>query len=381
MTPRLLVLSALTLLLLIAPLAAQQADNGIAPYCEPLKDFPAKTLSSQILRTLLTESNNGVDPTQYSVGQGAAAEARGFEADLNGDKVPEMILLQHGGPADAGSNTLFLVREEANKSYKLLDVFNVTPGIGMILPIRLLPKGIQVYSQSTYKREDGSTESKAAFFTSENDALLALISWVNKDGTVNGKRVVTSTQAALSDYDYHGVKELFLKISTFEPGAGRPNDDNLTDQHVLTFQFLATQYRFTLYDSSGYDKIKKSAELTSQGARMLSNEKTAEDGVMKLKDAVTMDPFNTDARLILGRYYLRTSKISDAERTFSQAIEMDPLTPESYAYLGDTYIKINDLQKTLDNYRKYLELKPDGREAKRLKMNIKQITVPKGRRK
>ncbi len=378
MTKRFSAFSAL-LIFLWTISAAGQVDNGIKPYCEPLKNYPAKTLAAHVLRSLLVQGNSGADPAQYCAGEGAQ-EAHGFEADLDGDGETEMALLLHSGPAETGCNTLYLVREEANKTYKLLDVFPVAPGSATLLPVKLLPKGLQMYSQSTLKRAEGGVETKAALFTYDKDALLVLISWLEKDGMVDGKRVVTTTRCALADVDFHGVKELFLKMSTYEPGAGKPDEKNLTDEYVLTLQFLATQYRYVLYDSSGFDKVRKSADLTAQGARLLYNEKTADDGVIKLKDAISMDPFNTDARITLGRYYLRTAQISDAERSFSQAIEMDPMRPEAYAGLGDTYIKINDLQKTLDNYRKYLELKPDGRDAKRIKNNIKQITIPKKHR-
>jgi len=379
MTTRLPVFSALLIIFLAIPLAAQ-VDFGLQPYCESPKNYPAKSLPSQVLRTLVTEAGNGADPAQFCLGDGAAAEAHGFEADLNSDQQAELILVQHSGPGDTGCNALFILREESNKTYKLLDMFQVAPGTATTLPIRLLPNGMQIYSQSSYKKEDGSMETKGAFFTFEKEALLVLISWVTKDGTVNGARTVTTAQGALADVDYHGVKEFFLKISTYQPGDGKPDDKNLTDRFVLTLQFLATQYRYVLYDSSGFDKITRAKDMTSVGARLLYSEKTAEDGVMKLKEAIAMDPFSTDARVTLGRYYLRTGKISDAERSFSQAIEMDPMAPDPYKYLGDTYIKINDLQKTLDNYRKFLELHPDGREAKRVKAIIKQITVPKARR-
>ena len=127
-------------------------------------------------------------------------------------------------------------------------------------------------------------------------------------------------------------------------------------------------------------KIKTSSDLASAGARQVMQETTAEQGVQNLKEAITLDPFQTDARIALGRFFMRNGKPGDAERTFKQAIEIDPMMPDSYLYLGDDYIVLNNLQASLENFRMYLDLKPNAKNRKAVETKIRQITIPKRRR-
>lgn len=365
---------------LISPtFLSSQVEFGLSPYIKKAGSFPTKSITRQTLRELFVKTHSDVSPKDFCVDENSTTDPTGFEADFNADGQTEILLLWHNGPAEAGCNSLFLVREGVNKSYELLDVFNLAPGVPLVSAIKIFPKGVQIYAQNTFTLADGKKETKGALFAVEKDLIIVVSSWVQDDYSKDGKRTVTQLQCGLTDSDFDNTKELYVKCSTHEPGAGKPDEKNLVDQYVLTLDYLPNHMRYAIYDSSGYDKIQKAQELTKTGARLIAREATEEDGILQLKEAITLNPFQTDARIALGRYYLRTGKPGDAERIFLQAIEIDPLTPESYVYLGDTYIKLNTLQQSLENFRTYLELKPNAKDRKAVESKIRQITIPKRR--
>ena len=85
------------------------------------------------------------------------------------------------------------------------------------------------------------------------------------------------------------------------------------------------------FDSSGFDKIKKSGELTSQGARYLGNEKTAEDGVIKLKEAIATfeavkaaDELGSAEYRALGDWYQAENRRDDYEKSKEQIYKTMP---------------------------------------------------------
>lgn len=363
-----------------ASAVAQQYEFGFKPYCENMQFFPAKKLSAQQLREIFTAGNPGVSADQFCIGSATVTDAEGFEADFDVNGTPEIVVLVHGGAADAGCNTIFVVRSTNTGGYTFLDAFNFTPGRALMCPVRLMSKGTQFYVQSTYALQDGTVETKGAFFAFEKDLFVNLISWTQSDGLAEGTRVVKQAQIGLADVDYHGIKEMYVKYSTYKPGMGKIDEKNLVDQHVLQLNYAASQMRYTLYDSSGFDKIQRAAEMTKAGQRLLYGKTTEADGIVKLKEAIALNPFNTDARVILGQHFYATGKPSDAENVLLRAIAMDPSDARAYGIIARVYIKLNSLQQCLDNCRKYLELNPNAKDKKKIEWIIKQITIPKRRR-
>ena len=188
--------SALILLLTASTIATAQYEFGFKPYCEQSSFFTPKKLPSSTLKEIFRSAQSNADANQFCLGSDATADAEGFEADFDASGKPTILLVMHSGPAEAGCNTLYMIREDVNKTYTFIDAFNIAPGKTTICPTKILPRGNQFYVQSEYTLPDGVKESKGALFTFEKDLIVVLISWVQKDGTMDGKSFATRTRCA-----------------------------------------------------------------------------------------------------------------------------------------------------------------------------------------
>ncbi len=373
---RSLILPAIIVALAIfSHVSSAQLHFGIEPYCMKSNALPQKSVKASLLYDALQEYEQGANGELICLQPGAKNSGSGFEADFDDDGSTELFLLYHSGPDEAGCNALILAAEESGTRYTFKDGFKVMPGKARMRPMKNLDKGIQMYVEGDYSLPDGAKESKGSIFAVVRGTLMPLISWVQKDGQRDGKRVVTRAQVGFADLNFDDKNEMYVTYRVYEPGAGSISKKNMVERYTLVLDFVAEHMRYVIYDSIGYDKVKEAAALTSQGRRKLYSEKTRDQGIIDLTNAIEIDPMQNDARLILGRHLLNTGKYGDAENILKEGIAIEPTRADLYEALGNVYIKLNVLDKALANFRRYLELNPRSKIRKSIERKIKQITV------
>jgi len=252
-------------------------------------------------------------------------------------------------------------------------------GTALLRPIKPLDEGVQLYAQCSYTLEDGSPETKGILLGFRQQSIVILISWTQKTSTVENRRIVQDVQAAFVDINYNNRKELFLDFRTHEPkGNSALSEKNMTDRYVITLDYLPNHLRYGVYDSTGYDKIQQAGSLVKSGERMLGKASTRDEGVVRIREALRLNPFLTRTRVKLGQFFLNQGKYADAEKTLLLARAFDDTYPKNHKLLGDTYLRLNDMQKALDCYTTYLDMIPKNTrtlDARQARINVQRITV------
>jgi hypothetical protein len=369
---------ALSLFLLNTFASYSQFAFGIEPFCESDKDYPKVTIPANAWIELAKTSKEGIPPADACINLPAGEPLAGYQADYDEDGSEEMWLLYHAGPADAGCNAIVMLTKDGS-GFTLRDILAIPGGKAMIRPIKTLAKGLQLYVQNSYLLPDGSKETKGMLLGYQQSAIVILISWVEKNYQLEGKRFAQKVDAAFSDVNFDNQKELFIRYSIHET-AGAMTKKNLVDRYVFTYDYVPNHLRYSRYDSVGFDKVATAEAKAKAGLRMINRPSTRDDGILKIQDALHADPFDVKTRVKLGTFFLMDGKYGDAERTFLLATEFDPVYPKAYKLLGDTYLRLNDLQKALAAYNRFLELSSgESKDRAQVKHNIKQITIPKAR--
>jgi hypothetical protein len=290
-----------------------------------------------------------------------------------------MWLLYHSGPEDTGCTACVSVSPTGGGKYQLQDLLHVRGGNALIRPIHTLDKGVQMYLQ-TSQMKDGVMEVQGSILAYQQTALIILTSWVQRNGLIGDKHVVEKADAVFRDVNFDNTKELIIRYSIHDTGGGAATEKNITDQYILTLDFLPNHLRYGVYDSVGMDKLNEAENMAAAGRRKMNREDTRIDGIVEMRDALQMNPFMTTERVRLGEFLLHDGKYADAEKTLLVATEFDPSYAKTYRILGDTYLRLNDLQKALAAYNTYLSLGPESTYyRKKVEHNVKQITIPRGR--
>ncbi len=375
-TPLFLPLFAIALLIGIQDVTAQPLF-GVEPFCLAENTLAKVSLPATAIAEMLRSNSDGIALKDACLETPPAGQAQGWQADFDGDGREEMWLLYHSGAADAGCNVLLVVTPAGGGKYNLVELTAMRPGKALLRPIHVLETGMQMYFQTTMKAADGKPETYAAFLAFTQTAVVPLTSWLARNPVIDGKAVTQTINVALADVTFDGRKEVLMQY-TYHTGT-KMNDKSIIDRYVLALDFSPSNYAYALYDSMSYAKMKEADALAKSGQRQLGRAGTAADGIIKVREALRINPFLTKTRVGLGRYFLNTGRYADAEKTFLDAAEIDPLYPKSYLWLGDTYLRMNDMQKTLGAYQTFLKLEPDSRDSQKVKQNIKKITVPRGR--
>ncbi len=378
---------ATTLLIVVALLspvskASAQFAFGMQ-YCVDAEDAHAKiTLPASALVDIIKESGDAISSKDVCLGEKPQGTLSGYQADFDGDGTEEMWLLYHTGEDGAGCNVTMIITPTGGGKYQLMDLLSFPGGKALIRPMVALDGGIQMYLQNSHTLEDGSEEVKGSVLAYTQTALIILTSWTQKAGMKEDTFITEQVDAVFIDLNFDNVKELVVRYNMHETGGGAPTSKNLVDQYILTLDFLPNHLRYGVYDSVGYDKIQEAETLAKAGRTQLNRDETRIEGIIKMREALQTNPFMTWARVRLGEFLLHDGKYSDAQLTLVLARAFDPEYNKTYRILGDTYLRLNDLQKALAAYERYIELGPESTYyRKKVEHNIKQITIPKNRRK
>jgi hypothetical protein len=367
------------LLICVSTTSSAQFLFGMDRMCASDKEYAKVTIPTSVYADIIKQSKQGIPEKDACLPVGKAGTVSGYQADFGGDGTTTMWLLYHNGTEKEGCNVLLLVSPQSGGSYDLLDVMNLPEGPCLIRPIVVLGKGVQMYVQNKYPLPDGSTESRGAVLAYAQKAQVILTSWTQYDGMKEGKRVVQEAQTVFADMNFDKVKELLIQYNIYEPGNQKISDKNLVDQYLLTCDYVPEHMRYTIYDSTGCEKLTAAAAKAKAGLRIMNRDK--DQGVTMAREALVANPFLAKERMKLGEFFLMDGKYGDAEKTLVIAKYFDPKLPKIYKLLGDTYLRLNTLEKALDEYQVYLEIGPkDTTDYKKVKHNVEQITIPKASR-
>lgn len=368
-------------LLLLTPRAYAQYAFGIESSLEPEGDFAKVSLPVSTLARLAEASTDQVKKEDLCIGADAQGQFSGYQADYDGDGSEELWLLYHSGPADAGCNVVAVVSPLGGTNYQLQDLLHVGPGKALIRPIRTLDKSTQMYLQVDRTLEGSGREIKGSVLAYTQTALIILTSWTQTSTNTAGVVRVEKVDAVFADMNFDNTKELMVRYTIHDATSGAATEKNMTDRYVLTLDYLPNHMRYGVYDSAGFDKVKDAEKKAQLGRQKIGRESTRVEGIVLIREALAADPFMTRERTRLGESLLMDGKYGDAEKTLLQSARFDPTFVKTYRILGDTYLRLNDLQKALSAYQTYLKL---GGESdyyrKKVEKNVKNITVPKGRR-
>jgi tetratricopeptide (TPR) repeat protein len=94
-----------------------------------------------------------------------------------------------------------------------------------------------------------------------------------------------------------------------------------------------------------------------------------EDESLKPK-VYTFNPLQAKRDLTTGEFYYKKGSWKAAARRFEDATQYDPSLADAFLRLGDAREKLHDKKGAKAAYQKYLELKPDSKEASSLKKKV-----------
>jgi tetratricopeptide (TPR) repeat protein len=78
--------------------------------------------------------------------------------------------------------------------------------------------------------------------------------------------------------------------------------------------------------------------------------------------------------LEVGKFYLNKHKYDAAISRFDSAVKHDPGWADPYELLGEAYEKKDDPKQAIAGYRKYLDIKPYAKDAKKIEERIEKLT-------
>ena len=341
----------------------------------PAEDtYASVSLPAKQLPDIISDNIQGMDDKDVCLHVDPQGNLTGYQADFDGDGSEEMWMLYHAGPEMDGCNVAIMIAPVGGGEYKLYDVMYIPPGKASIHPIKTLSDGMQMYLENEYTLKDGTVETKGSILGYEQNTLLVLTSWTQKDRVMNEEQLYTDIEALFFDVNFDNTKELYLKFSYHDNP--KLSEKSIVDQYILTLDFVESNLRYDIYDSIGYDKLQQADDLAKEGLRMLHKESTEMEGIVKIREALETNPFFTFTRIRLGQHLLHDGKYGDAEHTLLDAVAIDPQSEKGWMLLGDTYLRLNNLQKAKAAYDKYLAFNPTGFNARRVKKNYEKITDP-----
>ncbi|MDH7514896.1 MAG: hypothetical protein QHI48_03330 [Bacteroidota bacterium] len=365
-------------LLVVFGTARAQFQFNMDQFVAPENAYGKVTIPANTWAEIVQNSSEGISPAEACLAPSTPGFLAGYQADYDGDGSEEMWLLYKNTASTPPCNVLAVIKMTGQGTQRLLDVLPLPAGEALIRPIHTLNEGVQMYAQCTYTLPDGAVESQGIILGLRESSIVIYISWTQKSGFRDGIRSVQVVKAALSDINYDNRKELFLDFRTHEPGNGPLKEKNMTDRYILTLDYLPNHLRYGVYDSTGFDKVQQASTLAKSGERLLGKASTRDEGVVKIREALRLNPFLTETRVKLGKFFLNLGKYSDAEKTLLVAREFDSSYPKTHKLLGDTYLRLNDMQKALECYQRYLSMIPKDLQtldARQARINVNRITV------
>ena len=85
----------------------------------------------------------------------------------------------------------------------------------------------------------------------------------------------------------------------------------------------------------------------------------------------TFNPLQAAKEIRIGNYYFKKHSYRAAAGRFEEATKWDPNDAEAWLRLGDAQMKAGKAKEAREAWAKYLELKPDGKEAETVRKQLK----------
>jgi tetratricopeptide (TPR) repeat protein len=149
-----------------------------------------------------------------------------------------------------------------------------------------------------------------------------------------------------------------------QAGGGRPPYTRIVARLVLLFALL-------LLSSSGLLAQKKPVEPPKPPPAKEQDVVEPPEEDESLKPTVyAFNPLEAQKDVRTGEYYFKKGNFKAAARRFDEATKYDPGYAEAYLRLGDARERMHDKKGAHEAYRKYLQLKPDGKESASLRKKV-----------
>jgi tetratricopeptide (TPR) repeat protein len=80
-----------------------------------------------------------------------------------------------------------------------------------------------------------------------------------------------------------------------------------------------------------------------------------------------LNPLQAEKEMRIGNFYFKKGSMKAAMRRFEEATRWNPGYGEAFLRLGDARMKLGDKTGAREAYAKYLEIEPNGKQAKDIK--------------
>jgi Flp pilus assembly protein TadD len=100
-----------------------------------------------------------------------------------------------------------------------------------------------------------------------------------------------------------------------------------------------------------------------------SQEPAEEDESLSVKE-YSFNPLQAEKEVKIGAYYFKKGSFRAAAQRFSEAARWDPGNAEAWLRLGEAREKLKDRAAAREAYSKYLELKPDAKNAAEIRKKL-----------
>ena len=100
-----------------------------------------------------------------------------------------------------------------------------------------------------------------------------------------------------------------------------------------------------------------------------SQEPVEEDESLTVKE-YSFNPLQAEKEVKIGEYYFKKGNFRAAGQRFREATRWNPGLAEAWLRLGEAQEKLKDRAAAREAYSKYLELKPDARNAAQIRKKL-----------
>ncbi len=100
-----------------------------------------------------------------------------------------------------------------------------------------------------------------------------------------------------------------------------------------------------------------------------SQEPAEEDEALTVKE-YSFNPLQAEKEIKVGAYYFKKGSFRAAAQRFREATRWNPGNAEAWLGLGEAQEKLKDRAAAKEAYSKYLELKPDAKNAAQIRKKL-----------
>ena len=99
-----------------------------------------------------------------------------------------------------------------------------------------------------------------------------------------------------------------------------------------------------------------------------------EEDVSEAKKEYTLNPLQAEKEFKIGSFYLKKGSYRAAVRRFEEALKWDPNMAEAWLKIAESQTKLKNQAAARDAYKRYLELRPDVKDADEIRKKLKEST-------